>query len=60
MRYADFNTPQGGEYMKFRYRTRAKFLRNIKGQINNLLEQVIGDLIVTVLAELILHIILSK
>ena len=66
MRYAELNTPKGGELMKLPYTRSAKFKRHIilrikvKGQICDLLQQVLENLITTLLTELIVHIILSK
>ena len=66
MRYAESNTPKGGELMNLPYTRSAKFKRQIilrikvKGQICDLLQQVLENLITTLLTELIVHIILSK
>ena len=66
MRYAESNTTKGGELMKLPYTRGAKFKRHIilrikvKDQICDLLQQVLENLITTILTELIVYIIFSK
>jgi len=65
MRYAEFNTPKGGEdknqlrINKAKYNVLLKIKKKSK-QIYMLLQEILINHLATVLAELILHIILSK